>query len=158
MLRNLFSRSAVLAAVLLVPVCLLSAASAHADEPQMALVALLFPISETPPECLDDPIGIAFGAGPGSNSTQKTLSSTFEEPFRNENLNPRRALYVSQAGVRNSVVYSFGGALPPNGFMRLGPNSDAEVLFCGRVTNNSGILEPDQEAEFLLVIVGGAVR
>lgn len=152
-------RVIMLAVALLGLACLLPAQSARADEPQAVIVALLFPVGETPLECLEDPIGIIFGVGSDSSSTTTTLSSVFGEPFGDENLNRDVAVYVSRDGVLEDVVWAFSSALPPDrGVMRLGSNSDAEVLLCERVSNNSGILEPDELGGFLLVIVAGEVR
>jgi hypothetical protein len=139
-------------------VCPLSTA-VRADEPETVIFALLFDAGGFDGDCLEDPVGIAFGAWPGSNSTQKTLSSTFGEPFGNENLNGVNALYVSRGGVRENVVRGFGSAPPPaTGFLRLGPGSDAQVLYCGLVSDNSNIIEPNEFGDLLLVIVAGTVH
>ena len=140
--------------------CLSPAQPTRADEPETVIVALLFDSSVFVDDCLEDPVGIAFGAGPGSSSTQKTLSSTFGEPFGNENLNGVNALYISRGGVRENAVRAFGSAPPPaNGFLRLGPGSDAQVLYCGLVVDNGNVLEPtNEEGSHLLVIVMGTVH
>lgn len=159
MFRYFYHRFGVLALALAALACLLPAQAARTDEPETAIVALLFSGWETPPECLEDPLGIVFGVGSVSNSTTKTLSSTFGEPFGNENLYLTRAVYVSEGGIRDFVVHGFSSApLPSHGFMGLGPNSDAVILYCGRVTENSHILEPNEFGEYLLVIVVGTVR
>ncbi len=158
MFRNRFHRFGVLALALAALTCLPTQA-ARADEPQTAIVALLFPVGETPPACLEDPIGIIFGVGSVSNSTTKSLSSTFGEPFGNQNLFRDQAVYVSRGGILDGVVFALSSALPPDrGFMGLGPNSDAVILYCGLVSNNSNILEPDELGAYLLVIVAGTVR
>jgi len=158
MFRNRLPHFRVLSVALSAMAWLLPTTPAFCEEPETAVVALLFGAEEGAPECLDDPVGIVFGVGQDSNSTTITLSSVFGEPFGNENLVRTNAMYVSRDGGRHNV-WGFSSALPPgSGFMGLGTKSTATVLYCGFVSNNSGTIEPDDYGSALLVIVSGSVR